>query len=243
MIPLTGPISIQNLRDEFGGGTGPTNLSAYYRGLNGVQAHNTGVPTSGQISLGNFRGAFKGYSGSWDQGTPGTYNVTVPPRAWLRIRLWGAGAGGGGDGPRGTNGFNTTALGMIAGGGVNPGPFGGLTGGGVASGGNVENINGYNVGAVANGNPIGGGSPNGGAGGNWGNSRAGFPGVWPGGGGGGWVDNGQWGAGGGGGAFVHSLFGPVATDQVITIVVGAGGAAGKFGGASANGRALLEWGS
>lgn len=57
-IVASGQVSIQHLVDEFGG-TAPHNLTEYYRGGAFVDdvANNNGVPTSGQISLGNFYGA------------------------------------------------------------------------------------------------------------------------------------------------------------------------------------------
>lgn len=57
-ISATGAVSLQDVEDEFGG-TGAISLSEYYRGNNyenAVSGNNTGVPQSGPISLGNFRG-------------------------------------------------------------------------------------------------------------------------------------------------------------------------------------------
>ena len=57
-LPTSGPISLQMIRDEFGGPT-PVSLGNYYRGGGLVpnSAANANVPTSGPISLSNFRGA------------------------------------------------------------------------------------------------------------------------------------------------------------------------------------------
>lgn len=80
-IPSTGAISLQDIEDEFGG-TGTISLSEYY--LNGayVTANNTGVPTGGQISMGNLRGTVKGYYmtyeiiGGGGEGGGGSYGGT-----------------------------------------------------------------------------------------------------------------------------------------------------------------------
>jgi len=58
-IQSSGVITLQDIEDEFGG-TGVISLSEYYRNGSYVTANNTSVPTSGQISLGDFYGADKG---------------------------------------------------------------------------------------------------------------------------------------------------------------------------------------
>lgn len=59
MLPPTGqPISMANIRAEFGG-AGPISLSTYYGGLGKVPRGLAGVPISGPLRLGNFRGRFK----------------------------------------------------------------------------------------------------------------------------------------------------------------------------------------
>jgi len=55
-LPSSGTLSIQDIVDEFGG-TAPHSLSEYYRGGAYVPSSNTGVPTSGTISLSDFYGA------------------------------------------------------------------------------------------------------------------------------------------------------------------------------------------
>jgi hypothetical protein len=57
-LPTTGPISLQDIRDEFGG-TGDIRLFDYYRGGSLVPNHldTQDIPTSGQISLFDFRGS------------------------------------------------------------------------------------------------------------------------------------------------------------------------------------------
>lgn len=52
----SGTITIQDIVDEFGG-TAPHSLSEYYRNGAYVGSSNTGVPTSGTISLSDFYGA------------------------------------------------------------------------------------------------------------------------------------------------------------------------------------------
>jgi hypothetical protein len=55
-LPLSGPLTIQDIANEFGG-TVPHSLSEYYRNGGLVPSNNTGVPTSGAISIGDFYGA------------------------------------------------------------------------------------------------------------------------------------------------------------------------------------------
>jgi len=55
-LPGSGTLSIQDIVDEFGG-TAPHSLSEYYRNGAYVGSSNTGVPTSGTISLSDFYGA------------------------------------------------------------------------------------------------------------------------------------------------------------------------------------------
>jgi len=57
-LPVSGPLSINDIVGEFGG-TAPHSLSEYYRGGGLVPniAANSSIPTSGTISIGNFYGA------------------------------------------------------------------------------------------------------------------------------------------------------------------------------------------
>lgn len=55
-LQSSGTITIQDIVDEFGG-TAPHSLSEYYRNGAYVPSSNTGVPTSGTISLSDFYGA------------------------------------------------------------------------------------------------------------------------------------------------------------------------------------------
>lgn len=54
-IANTGPISLSTIQTEFGG-SNPISMSEYYRGGAYVTTNNTGVPTSGAITFGVFRG-------------------------------------------------------------------------------------------------------------------------------------------------------------------------------------------
>lgn len=78
-LPSSGTLSIQDIVDEFGG-TAPHSLSEYYRNGAYVGSNNTGVPTSGTISLSDFYGATAATvvtvtegSRTWDNG-----GVNVP---------------------------------------------------------------------------------------------------------------------------------------------------------------------
>lgn len=59
-IPLTGPVTLAQLQTEFGG-TDPVSMNEYYRGGAFVpnSVRNAGIPTSGAISLEQFRGSSK----------------------------------------------------------------------------------------------------------------------------------------------------------------------------------------
>lgn len=55
-VPSSGPISMQDLADEFNGSQ-PISISQYYRNGGLVSSNNTNVPESGEISLSDFYGA------------------------------------------------------------------------------------------------------------------------------------------------------------------------------------------
>lgn len=61
-LPASGPISLLDLQNEFGGGN-PIGLNEYYRNGGLVGPSNTNVPTSGAISLSQFYGASGAPSG------------------------------------------------------------------------------------------------------------------------------------------------------------------------------------
>ena len=63
-LPSSGLIRLSQIQTEFGG-SNPIGLSEYYRGGANVTANNTSVPTSGSITLSNFRGSAKAYAVSY----------------------------------------------------------------------------------------------------------------------------------------------------------------------------------
>lgn len=69
-LPTSGPISIQDIVNEFGG-SGTHSLSEYYRGGTYVPntPANSNIPTSGSISLSNFYGAVASPTISFTGGT------------------------------------------------------------------------------------------------------------------------------------------------------------------------------
>ena len=73
-LPIAGPLSLQDVEDEFGGG-GSKSLSEYYR--NGIYvpdyAENTSVPESGEISLNDFYGTRSKLDTILDPGQAGSY--------------------------------------------------------------------------------------------------------------------------------------------------------------------------
>lgn len=78
-LPSSGAITLAMIQAEFGGAN-PISLSEYYKGGAYVTASDVApnVPTSGIISLANFRAAFKNVIGQIAYTTPGTYTWTVP---------------------------------------------------------------------------------------------------------------------------------------------------------------------
>jgi hypothetical protein len=60
-LQSSGAISLANIQTEFGGAN-PISLSEYYRGGGYTTTNNTGVPTSGTISISNFYGTSAGIS-------------------------------------------------------------------------------------------------------------------------------------------------------------------------------------
>ncbi len=235
-LQSSGIIWLSNIRDEFRPGQPVTDLNAYYRNNGAITGNpeNFGIPMAGSpIYMSQFYGATRAVAGSWDQGTPGDYRITIPTHAWLRFRVWGAGSGGSVPYLNGASGDQSVIYGHLAGGGGTTFWAGSGTPG-TANGGNQENIGG----TPANGWDGGGGPYGNGAG--VGSTIQGGNGTWPGGGGGG---GGAW--GGTSGGFAHTFYGP---DYAVTldVHVGAGGApatnGGRSGGWGANGRVLIEWG-
>ena len=97
-LSSTGSISLSQVQTEFGG-SNPISLSEYYRNGSYVTQNNTGVPTSGAISLGNLRGTERWFyytfssnvkqadlrsilvAAGWDQNDPVV--ATVNSSVWL----------------------------------------------------------------------------------------------------------------------------------------------------------------
>jgi hypothetical protein len=256
-LPSTGPISILDIANEFGG-TAPFSISQYYRGGGRTDAGAPNVPTSGEISLQQFRGAAKVVPGSANFITAGTTTFTVPTHNQLTVEVWGGGGSGGGgfnngDGQHGGN-STVAALGLTAQGGRlgrsrNNGYAGGA--GGVATGGNDRNWNGEagnRLGTVTSGRVNYGGRDGFRFVQNLETGYTGSPfGTPDGGGGRGGYGNGNGGAGGGA-AHVRSVYsaGAVAPGTNLTLVVGAGGAGrtdgnSGAGGAGARGRIFISW--
>lgn len=232
----SGAVSIRDLQIEFL--TGADRLSQFYRGggIVPVTARNASIPTSGAISLAQFRGGSRATEGSFSYTSPGFYAFSWPQYEVLIAYTMGAGGGGGGgltqDGQghffSGTNGasggdshFYASGLSVYATGGQGGegGVFGNGNHGANGSGGNGD------------GNTYGGG----GAGG-----AGGTPQLFSGG-------------NGGTGGFAYRAFyrnghyAPAPGSQT-TIIVGAGGAGGANGGSGfgfagngANGSVYGSW--
>jgi len=146
-LPSSGYISLQAIRNEFGGDA-PHYLSEYYRNGGYVTSNNGGVPTSGPIWLSQFYGAQGVVAGAADYGTPGTYYLVVPAFNFIQFQCWGGGGGGGGNG------------------GATNGPVGGGGAGGTSHVSNIlHGYGGGGAGSMGNANWFGGGSPVGGGGG------------------------------------------------------------------------------
>jgi len=96
-LPESGPLSLSDIQTEFGG-VNPIALSEYYRGGAYVTDNNTGVPTSGEISIGDFYGAV--LYGTWD--SAGDFIV---PSGVTAIRITALGGGGGAGGYASAYGF------------------------------------------------------------------------------------------------------------------------------------------
>ena len=99
-LPADGPLTLQQIAGEFGGGA-PYSMSNYYAGGPNVPAGTTGthgaVPASGPISVYNFYGTSKYVPGTITYSTPGTFQWTVPPAVTsIHVTAIGGGAAGGG---------------------------------------------------------------------------------------------------------------------------------------------------
>lgn len=228
MAVPTGTVTLADIQQEFGG-TEPISLNEYYRGGTYVPdgAGTALIPTSGPISMNNFRGASK------------TVTITY-------AIIGGGGAGGFGDNNAGEDARGTfgAAGGASSISGTN---FQTITAAGGAGG---ENCGG-NRGTVgtAGASTIYG---SGGAGGPLNTAGGAASGLGAGGGGGGgdrgstFDEGGCSGFGGGAGTL---LTGTVEVDYgtELTVVIGGGGATNTgrsyYGGAGASGRCQISWGA
>ncbi|WVS23968.1 hypothetical protein QkW1_45 [Ralstonia phage QkW1] len=93
-LPAAGLITLAMIAAEFGGSP-PYSMSQFYRGGGRVTRNNLSVPTSGAISLSQFRGAQKSVAGSASWGA-GSYGVAIPAYDTLTMEILGSGGGGGG---------------------------------------------------------------------------------------------------------------------------------------------------
>lgn len=93
----SGTVALSDIQTEFGG-SNPISLSEYYRGGAYTTANNTGVPTSGEISISDFYGAVADVSGTQEYTTAGSYNWTVPAGVTSVTVTTTGGAGGGASG-------------------------------------------------------------------------------------------------------------------------------------------------
>lgn len=257
----SGECALSDIQAELGG-TNPISLSEYYARL-------AGVPTSGQISISQFRGKSVAPAGGWQQFTPGVYLFNVPNYA-SNFNIVTVGAGGGGTGVDGDPHRSTAGSGgghsavsfnggsdFIYGLGGGAGGYPGGGAGGGAAGGNLFNTAGGNGGS---GGDLSSGSASAGWGGDSayaaGGKGSGQAGGVPGAGGAGGKNAHSHGGtlftivGGGGGAggraqsnYPHTSIPP---GSVLRVTVGAGGARGNIsggtdGGAGGNGMVWITW--
>ena len=99
-LPDSGPISLTDIQDEFGG-SGSISLSEYYKG--GAYVLNTdfapNVPRSGTISLSDFYGARRTFVTTETFTTQGDNLFIIPPTIVGNLFVTMTGGGGGGGGP------------------------------------------------------------------------------------------------------------------------------------------------
>lgn len=82
-LPVSGPLSLSQIQTEFGG-SNPVSLSEYYRGGGLVTTNNTGVPTSGTISISNFYGTVRqfAFTNSTNYSTPQDLRTLAINAGW-----------------------------------------------------------------------------------------------------------------------------------------------------------------
>jgi len=84
-LPGSGPLTFQAIQDEFGS-SHPISLSEYYRNGGLVPSNNGNVPTSGQISVGNFYGAVNEIGVTASSGAA-SYNVQTAFSAYWNVAV------------------------------------------------------------------------------------------------------------------------------------------------------------
>lgn len=96
-IPSSGPISLFDIQSS-AGGTDPISITEYYKGGTYIDASwiAPNVPTSGEISIGNFYGAYPNVIGQAVYTTVGTYSWVCPANVYS-ISIVCVGAGGSGN--------------------------------------------------------------------------------------------------------------------------------------------------
>lgn len=216
-IPSSGPISLFDIQSS-AGGTDPISITEYYKGGTYIDASwiAPNVPTSGEISIGNFYGAYPNVIGQAEYTIVGTYYWVCPANVnSVSIVCVGAGAGGNYSPAADSSSFSGAA-GTLTGGGGSAQVGGSGTAFGTLSIGTVGGGNG-GTGGYSGGANAGGG----GAGGYEGNGGGGARGLDAMGGGGGVGIYGGTGSGGGGGYYNTSYGAPIR---------GAGAAGGEGGG-------------
>lgn len=218
------PLWMSEIAAEFGGSQ-PYYLSQFYRNGGRVTANNTGIPTAGAIGMGSFYGTAKAVSGSASYTTPGTYSFTIPVHQTLTIDVRGGGGGGGDMGVNYGYGIQNSGYGN-----GQPGGQSHFAGAIVGNGGGAGAS--WPGGSGGAGTAGGGNSSNtagGGSAGGAGSCYIGYCG----------------GSGGNGGRAVSVYnFGVYTPGQVVTIVVGGGGASTNSpyrGNAGASGAVYISW--
>jgi hypothetical protein len=119
-VPVSGPISLTDIATEFGG-TNPISLTEYYKG--GAYVLDTdfapNVPTSGTISLSDFRGARKTTLTTLTVTTAGDNLIILPATFAGNLIVQNmTGGGGGGGGPDSQPGYPGYAGRTIIGGNI-----------------------------------------------------------------------------------------------------------------------------
>jgi hypothetical protein len=119
-VPVSGPISLTDIATEFGG-TNPISLTEYYKG--GAYVLDTdfapNVPTSGTISLSDFRGARKTTLTTLTVTTTGDNIIILPATFAGNLIVQNmTGGGGGGGGPDSQPGYPGYAGRTIIGGNI-----------------------------------------------------------------------------------------------------------------------------